>query len=451
MEQYEIELIIAGVILFFGIVSPFASHFFRLILSARAENKKLASIENIASDSEEDAAGQQDENYTAEAQNVDNDGSVTTSASTSSTSTSASKPVSLVVMAMESASHLEDNLPKFLDQEYDAEYEVIVVGNAADKEAEDVVTRLRLNHDNIRFTFMPDSSRYISRRKMGMTLGFKSAKHEWVIMTDAFCKPENEKWLKSFTSYLQDDKDVVIGYAQYSKITKPSYQFDHILDVAYDLAIYSHGKAITCSSPLIALRKKLFLDHDGFAGNLEYSAGEYHYLADKFSDEDNTLFAFNRDAWLHCENITSKTWNEEQIFQIHTMKHIKSAWKHKALQYFDSDMLKLANLAIIAGFAYFAWRAIEFTSHAPLGNMLAPFAPINPHFGTIMILLASLLSMIANITIRSIIINKVREIMDYDVSVVSNIMLEITRPFRFFFKRVKLRFTNKNTFITHKL
>lgn len=416
MEQYTIQFIIAGVILFFGIVSPFASHFFRLF-------RILRNMDSLDSTQEDDESHE----------------------------LNGLSPVSIVMMALDNASHLEDNLPRFLNQVYPEKFEVIVVCNESDKDIEETISHLKAQFSNLRFTFIPNTTRYLSRRKLGMTLGFKSATYEWVIVTDTICEPENDNWLTSFAQNLKDDKQVVLGYTHYDEDAKDRFHFDHIADLAYDLTTSQRNGAITTSSPLVAVRKELFLSNHGFTGNLEYVGGEYGYLVNKLSTKENTSFALNSASWLKESTMKSTRWHEEKLYQVHMMKHLPSAGWHKFYQYLDSDILKITILATLAGLSYGAWGTYKLveSSPAPFNLMAIDFTKID--LAPAIILVASIIALLFNCITRAIIINKVRKMMNCDIGIIKNMMLENTRFIRDLSRRIRLRFTSKYDFITHKI
>ena len=83
------------------------------------------------------------------------------------------KPISVVIISHDNAPELEKHLPAFLSQKYDADYQVIVVADKSDSETDDVIKRFS-NDPHLYATFMPLSSRYISRKKLAITLGIKA-------------------------------------------------------------------------------------------------------------------------------------------------------------------------------------------------------------------------------------------------------------------------------------
>ena len=81
--------------------------------------------------------------------------------------------ISIIIPAHDNSYELEHNLPSFLSQQYDANYKVIVVADKGDTETEDLLKRMASPH--LYTTYLPLSSRYMSRTKLAITIGVKAA------------------------------------------------------------------------------------------------------------------------------------------------------------------------------------------------------------------------------------------------------------------------------------
>lgn len=104
--------------------------------------------------------------------------------------------ISVIIPAHDDAEELDKHLPLLLSQQYDGDYQVIVVAEQGDSDTEDVLKRVG-NNPHLYTTFIPNSSRYMSRRKLSITLGVKAARYEWIILTDAFSSPQSDEWLRN--------------------------------------------------------------------------------------------------------------------------------------------------------------------------------------------------------------------------------------------------------------
>ena len=81
-------------------------------------------------------------------------------------------PVSVIICAREESENLRRNLTAVLEQDY-PQFEVIVINDGDTDESEDYLTLLEEKYPHLYHSFVPDSSRYISRKKLAVTLGIK--------------------------------------------------------------------------------------------------------------------------------------------------------------------------------------------------------------------------------------------------------------------------------------
>lgn len=111
------------------------------------------------------------------------------------------QPVSIIIASHDDAQQLEKHLPSILQQDYPVGYEVIVVIQKGDHDVEDALKRIKYTYEqqggdaHFYVTYIPQTSRYMSRRKLAITLGVKAAKNEWLLLLDSDCAPSSPQWL----------------------------------------------------------------------------------------------------------------------------------------------------------------------------------------------------------------------------------------------------------------
>lgn len=246
------------------------------------------------------------------------------------------KPVSVIIISDNNGSELNNNLKHFLSQDYPAGYEVIVVVSRDEDGTSDVLNSYS-KYQNLYTTFVPDTSRYMSRRKLAITLGVKAAKNDIILLTDAVCKPSSDKWIASMASKCKDGVSLVIGYSNYSDDTSKFKIFCRLhREYAF---MYEASKGIaysTCGNNLL-FKKSVFMEARGFQGNLKYVRGEYDFLVNKYSDFGNTAIAISPDCTLIEETPSRKAWKNKNMFYVETRKHLLRSFKHRII--FNMDML----------------------------------------------------------------------------------------------------------------
>lgn len=261
-------------------------------------------------------------------------------------------PVSILITAHDNLAELERNLPMFLHQQYAADYQVIVVCQSTDGETQDFLKRTAAENPHLYYTYIPESSRYMSRKKLQITLGVKAAKHEWIILTEPNCRPSNDKWLQTMVRQCQDPNHLVLGYVALDEDTKSVRRFDSIRKAYYVLRRAQQTYGYRSHMPNVAFRKSDFMKEQGYQGNLEYVRGEYDFLVNKYALYGDTATELDCDAWLIREAPSNKSWHNAHLYLQASRKSLERAGSMRTLMFFDHLMPHLSLIATLAVAAY---------------------------------------------------------------------------------------------------
>ena len=261
-------------------------------------------------------------------------------------------PVSILITAHDNLAELERNLPMFLRQQYAADYQVIVVCQSTDGETQDFLKRTAAENPHLYYTYIPESSRYMSRKKLQITLGVKAAKHEWIILTEPNCRPSNDKWLQTMVRQCQDPNHLVLGYVALDEETKSVRRFDSIRKAYYVLRRAQQTYGYRSHMPNVAFRKSDFMKEQGYQGNLEYVRGEYDFLVNKYALCGDTATELDCDAWLIREAPSNKSWHNAHLYLQASRKSLERAASMRTLMFFDHLMPHLSLIATLAVAAY---------------------------------------------------------------------------------------------------
>ena len=261
-------------------------------------------------------------------------------------------PVSILITAHDNLAELERNLPMFLRQQYAADYQVIVVCQSTDGETQDFLKRTAAENPHLYYTYIPESSRYMSRKKLQITLGVKAAKHEWIILTEPNCRPSNDKWLQTMVRQCQDPNHLVLGYVALDEETKSVRRFDSIRKAYYVLRRAQQTYGYRSHMPNVAFRKSDFMKEQGYQGNLEYVRGEYDFLVNKYALCGDTATELDCDAWLIREAPSNKSWHNAHLYLQASRKSVERAGSMRTLMFFDHLMPHLSLIATLAVAAY---------------------------------------------------------------------------------------------------
>ena len=230
--------------------------------------------------------------------------------------------LSVIMTVHDQARELEEHLSVILSQDYAPGYEVIVVDESSTDDTEDVLNRMKRNCPHLYTTFIPESSHYLSRRKLALTLGVKAAKNEWLIFTDADCQPESDQWLKTIAQQCTADKDLVLGYTRYEDDTPCYWRFERLASQWRLMRRAVNGTAYRYNGNNLAVRKSVFMRHNGFLNNLKYLRGEYDFMVNEYAQPGRTAVATHPDARITQDTPSKRTWTNRHLYFMETQRHL---------------------------------------------------------------------------------------------------------------------------------
>lgn len=267
------------------------------------------------------------------------------------------QPVSIIIASHKDADRLEKHLPSILQQDYPAGYEVIVVIEKGDPEVENALKRIQyeLNQQSVDahlyVTYIPNTSRYMSRRKLAITLGVKAAKNEWLLLVDSDCEPLSNNWLSLMARNCDEGKSLVVGYSNFSEDTSQFKRYERFYHFCY-LLRECRKRAYRTNCSNLMFRKSKFMRDNGYLGNLDLVRGEYDFLVNKFSEVRRTASETSPDAWLVQDAPTQKSWSDAHIYYMESRKSLTRNFMHRLLFDVDQIVRRMYLLVILSSVAY---------------------------------------------------------------------------------------------------
>ena len=246
--------------------------------------------------------------------------------------------LTIVLTPQDDYRQLDEHLPLYLTQDYPPGYDIIVVTSLGDSGVEDILKRYR-SHDNLRTTFIPDTTRYMSHRKLAITLGVKASTTEWILLCDPSCKPMSQQWLQAIASCCSSSSDLVLGYVRYGKEAPSYYHFERFYTAMYLFRECLHSIAYRTNCPQVLFRKSVFMDGQGYQGNLKYTIGEYDFLVNKYARRDNSSLSLSTTSWMEEDVPSEKGFQNVHIFYQEIREHLSRSTRHRFLYNVDHTLL----------------------------------------------------------------------------------------------------------------
>ena len=240
-------------------------------------------------------------------------------------------PISIIIYAREECANLKENLCSILDQDYPT-FEVIVINDGNSDGSEDYLIQLENRYQYLYHSFIPASSRYISRKKLAITLGIRAARYDWLVLTDANCCPQSNQWLRMLARNFTPGTQVVLGYSNYTPSRAKGRRMATLCELFS--AMRYLGFALGRHPYMgigrnLAYRKELFYKNKGFSAHLNLPLGEDDLFVNRIATPTNTRVEAATESIVRITPAEQdKNWMDEKAEYAFTARYYHGAQRY---------------------------------------------------------------------------------------------------------------------------
>lgn len=235
-------------------------------------------------------------------------------------------PVSVIICARDEQENLEKFLPQILEQDY-PNFEVIVVNDCSSDDSHYVLDRFMAKYPKLRVTTIKEDEKFSHSKKLALTVGIKAAKNEWLILTDADCKPEGKDWLALIASNFAGDTEVVLAYGGFFSekgFLNKLIRFDGLFIAMQYLGFALAGIPYMGVGRNLAYKKDTFFKNKGFASHSHIYSGDDDLFINEVAKKSNTKVELQSGSFTRTlAKDTYKKWENQK------RRHITTSHKYK--------------------------------------------------------------------------------------------------------------------------
>ncbi len=257
------------------------------------------------------------------------------------------EPVSIIICARNEAVNLEKNLPLVLEQDY-PDFEVIVVNDRSEDETPDILKRLAIKYPHLRISEVRNDPMFTHGKKLALTLGIKASSNEWLLMTDADCKPAGKNWLSLMQRNFTENTDLVLGYGGYKKekgFLNLLIRFETVFTAMQYFGMATSGKAYMGVGRNLAYRKTLFFTNKGFASHSNLFSGDDDLFVNETADSSNVAVEMHPESF---------TWSDAKAtfrdWYIQKKRHLTTGSRYTFKTKFRLILENISRVLFLAGF-----------------------------------------------------------------------------------------------------
>ena len=258
-------------------------------------------------------------------------------------------PVSIIICARNEEDNLRRNLPLVLQQDYPV-FEVIVVDDRSGDGTQDLLRELQKTYPHLRKSYIKEGKDFSRGKKLAITIGIKAARFEWLLLTDADCRPGSIHWLSRMQRNFDKDTGVVLGYGGYTRykgLLNMIIRFDTLFIALQYFTFALAGRPYMGVGRNLAYRKSLFFSNKGFAGHNHIISGDDDLFINDVARKYNTRIELSKEA--HTRSLPELTWRN--------WYHQKKRHMLTAPRYRSSSMMLIGaeNLSRMGFYFGFVW------------------------------------------------------------------------------------------------
>lgn len=270
-----------------------------------------------------------------------------------------SLPISVIVYVKNNAKHLEENLKALIEQDY-SNFEIILINDASTDNSLAILEAFQKDHQHIpiHLSNVRGNEMFWGSKKYALTLGIKRATNEYLLFTDADCKPVTNLWIQEMSKGFYNEKQVVLGYSNYAK--QKSFfnlflRFDTLLNGIHFMSFANAKMTYMGVGRNLAYTSKVYYDNRGFISHVKMPVGDDDLLVNEVATKKNTSVVWNTKAHVEVEPL--KDWEAWRTLRKHR------AWtflcyktKHKVILgiYFLSTVLFW--FGTLLSFFFLSWQ-----------------------------------------------------------------------------------------------
>ena len=241
--------------------------------------------------------------------------------------------ISVIICAKNEAENLKKFLPSIIEQDY-PNFEIVLINDSSNDDTLDVIHHFTKLNDNIKVVDVKSIEAFWGNKKYALTLGIKAAKNDFLLFTDADCKPVSKYWIKEMSANFSNTKSIVLGYGAYSKIKKSFLnkliRFETLITAVNYFSFAKSGLPYMGVGRNLAYTKKEFFDANGFINHIKVRSGDDDLLVNQIATHKNTTICFSKKSFTKSiPKTTFEAWFKQKRRHVSTAKHYKM--NHKVM------------------------------------------------------------------------------------------------------------------------
>lgn len=236
------------------------------------------------------------------------------------------RPVSVIVCAHDEEENLRELIPLLLRQDH-PEFEIIIVEDRSNDGTFDYLQQVTAENNRLKMVRVMHKPEHINGKKFAITLGIKAAKYDWLLFTDADCRPSSDQWITRMTERYDEQTQIVLGHSPYEKregLLNAFIRFESLLTCIQFIGLAKLGRPYMGVGRNLAYAKSIFFQSKGFNTHLDVTGGDDDLFVNSHATKLNTKVSMGTDAITVSK--PKETWRD---FLHQKLRHLSVGIRYK--------------------------------------------------------------------------------------------------------------------------
>lgn len=247
-------------------------------------------------------------------------------------------PISIIICAKNEAKNLKLHLPKIFEQDYFT-FEVVLVNDNSTDDTLLVMQEFQKKHNNSTII-----STINSNKKQALSKGIDASKYEYLLLTDADCKPESKHWIKEISAHFSTKKTIILGYGGYKKVKKSfinkAIRYETVFTALQYFSFAKLGFPYMGVGRNLAYKKSEFENTNGFNTHNHVLSGDDDLFINQTATKNNIALCLSKNSFTISEPKTDfKSWFHQKRRHITTSNYYKKSHKYILGGFYTSQLL----------------------------------------------------------------------------------------------------------------
>lgn len=216
--------------------------------------------------------------------------------------------VTVIICGKNEASNIFKNLKSILTQDYPA-FNVLYVDDGSTDKTRKIIEGFQKEFVNLKYLFIPTEEKVGVGKKYALSKGIETCNSEWVVLTDADCYPNNNKWISTLMNSRNIDTEIILGVSplvhQKQSLLSKLIDFETFNTATQYIAWANAKQPYMAVGRNLAYKKELFYKNNGFEHHKHIASGDDDLFVMQNASSKNTATCLSFNGYTFSEAPTS--------------------------------------------------------------------------------------------------------------------------------------------------